>query len=152
MLDLYEELAAIVAALENRQIPYALCGGLALAVWGLPRATVDIDLLIEPSAVDDVEAVAESLGYKFRARPMTFSDGAITIRRITKVDPAGDDPLMLDMLLVTPATRDVWESREQVAWERGSIWVVSRSGLVKLKMFRRSGTDLDDISRLQETE
>jgi Nucleotidyl transferase AbiEii toxin, Type IV TA system len=152
VLDLYEELVALIGALEDRGIEYALCGGLALAVWGLPRATVDIDLFIQPDAVDAVEAVAESLGYHFKARPMTFSSGAIVIRRVTKLDPIGGDPLMLDMLLVTPATRDVWESRERVAWERGTISVVSRSGLVKLKSFRGSGTDLDDIRKLQEAE
>jgi hypothetical protein len=31
-LDLEEELRAAVAALSSNQVPYALCGGLALAV------------------------------------------------------------------------------------------------------------------------
>jgi hypothetical protein len=37
-----------------------------------------------------------------------------------------------------------WES-----WQNG-IAVVSRDGLIKLKMFRGSGTDLDDIRHPQE--
>ena len=45
MFDLYEEFKAIVAALGEQGIDYAVCGGLAMAVWGAPRATVDIDLL-----------------------------------------------------------------------------------------------------------
>lgn len=28
---------------------WALCGGLALAVWGAPRATLDIDVLADPA-------------------------------------------------------------------------------------------------------
>jgi len=40
MLDLYEELKAIISALEENGIDYALCGGLAMAVYGAPRATV----------------------------------------------------------------------------------------------------------------
>ncbi|HEX8251871.1 MAG TPA: nucleotidyl transferase AbiEii/AbiGii toxin family protein [Thermoanaerobaculia bacterium] len=150
MLDLYEELVRLVAALEAQRVDYALCGGLAMAVWAFPRATVDIDLLIEPESLNAVEAIAESLGYTFRAKPMSFSAGAIEIRRITKIDPASGDSLMLDLLLVTPATRDVWTTRTRVAWDGGSIGVVSREGLVKLKTFRSSGTDLDDIRRLQE--
>ena len=46
MFDLYEEFKSIISALEQRGIDYAVCGGLAMAVHGLARATVDIDLLI----------------------------------------------------------------------------------------------------------
>lgn len=31
-------------ALEQAQVPYAVGGALALAVWGFPRATNDVDL------------------------------------------------------------------------------------------------------------
>jgi hypothetical protein len=152
VLDLYDELTRLVTTLEAERIEYALCGGLAMAVWAFPRATVDIDLLIEPQSVPAVEQVGESLGYTIKARPMSFSSGAIEIRRLSKVDPAGGDVLMLDLLLVTPAVEDVWRTRTRVEWTGGSIAVVSREGLVKLKTFRSSGTDLDDIRRLQEEQ
>ena len=66
MLDLVEELVALIDALESRRIDYAVCGGLAMAIWGLPRATVDIDLLIEPESLAAVEEVAASIGYGSR--------------------------------------------------------------------------------------
>ena len=46
MLDLYEELRKITSALNEPQIEYALCGGLAMAIYDRPRATVGIDLMI----------------------------------------------------------------------------------------------------------
>jgi hypothetical protein len=150
VLDLFDELVALIDALESRRIEYAVCGGLAMAIWGLPRATVDIDLLIEPQSLAAVEEVGASLGYRFKANPMSFSDGAIVIHRVTKIDPDGGDVLMLDLLLVTPSVADAWENRLQVEWDHGQMTVVSREGLVKLKSFRASGTDLDDIRRLQE--
>jgi hypothetical protein len=152
VLDLYEELTRLIAALEMQRVEYALCGGLAMAVWALPRATVDIDILIEPASLSATETVAESLGYSIRTRPMVFSDGAIRIHRISKIDPDGGDVLMLDMMLVTPEISDVWANRTRVEWEHGTISVVSREGLVKLKMFRGSGIDQDDIQRLREIE
>ncbi len=150
MLDLFEELVTLIDALESRRIDYAVCGGLAMAIWGLPRATVDIDLLIERESLAAVEDVAASLGYRFKANPMTFSDGAIIIHRVTKIDPEGGDVLMLDLLLVTPAIADTWQNRIRVEWDRGVMSVVSREGLATLKSFRASGTDLDDIRRLRE--
>ena len=63
MFDLYEEFKSIVSALEERGIDYAVCGGLAMAVHGLPRATVDIDLLILAESLEEAKAVVRSLGY-----------------------------------------------------------------------------------------
>ena len=54
MFDLYEEFKSIVSALEEQGIDYAVCGGLAMAVHGLPRATVDIDLLIPSESLEAV--------------------------------------------------------------------------------------------------
>jgi hypothetical protein len=149
LLDLYEELTSIIGALDARGIEYALCGGLAMAVWDEPRATVDIDLLVQPQSVPAIEEVVAPLGYTFKARPMSFSDGAIEIRRVTKIDPESHDPLMLDLLLVTDGVLDVWLSRERVVLDHAEITVVSREGLIKLKSFRGSGRDADDIARLR---
>ena len=46
MLNLYEELKALATAFDAGGVDYALCGGLALAVHGHPRATKDIDILV----------------------------------------------------------------------------------------------------------
>ena len=55
MLDLYEEMLQVVRKLEQERIDYALCGGLAMAVYDVIRATVDIDLLILTLDVDRCE-------------------------------------------------------------------------------------------------
>lgn len=149
MLDLYEELVSIVDALDRNGVEYALCGGMAMAVWSLPRATVDIDILIQAQALDAAYGAVATLGYVVKAFPMMFHEGAVEIRRVSKFDPAGGDVLMLDFLLVTAALADVWESRELVEWERGSINVVSKEGLIRLKSLRGSGRDADDIAQLR---
>lgn len=43
---------------------WALCGGLALAVWGAPRATLDIDILAEPARGRAAAGVAKALVLK----------------------------------------------------------------------------------------
>jgi hypothetical protein len=152
VLDLYEELGAVVDALESHHLQYALCGGLAMAVHGFTRATVDIDLLVPADAVDAIESVVADLGYTVKALPMRFSDGAVQIRRVSKIDRSDGDTMMLDLLLVTPATEDVWAARQQLTWRDRPIVVVSREGLVALKRFRSSRQDLVDIERLESDE
>lgn len=152
MFDLYEELKALISALDEKGIDYALCGGLAMAVHGSPRATVDIDLLALEERLEEAKSVARTLGYTIEAMPMTFARGVVEIRRLSKIDPDTGIVLSLDLLLVTPQILDVWESRSQVAWESGRFWVVSRPGLIALKSLRSSAQDLADIERLREAE
>lgn len=49
---LFNELNDIIEQLEKHQIEYAVCGGLALAIHGFPRATFDIDILILPASLE----------------------------------------------------------------------------------------------------
>ena len=148
-MDLYDEFAALLGALETKQVDYAVCGGLAMAIHGFPRATVDVDLLVPQAALARALACANSLGYTIPADPMRLAGGAVEIRRVTKIDAASHDLLSLDLLLVTPAVAQVWRDRIRVRWELGDLWVVSRQGLASLKRLRGSGQDLDDIKRLE---
>jgi hypothetical protein len=150
MLDLFDELRALTAKLDSSGISYALCGGLAMAVYGRTRATVDIDLLIPEEYQEAAEAVARGLGFALTAAPMSFAGGAIEIRRISKLDPDTRDLLMLDLLIVTAPISDVWATRRELEWEHGSLWVVSRAGLIALKKLRGSSQDLEDIAHLRE--
>jgi len=149
MLDLFDEFNKLVARFVEGHIDYALYGGLALAVYGIPRATIDIDLMIQPRSLETVLTLVRELGYIKEALPMRFGNQEIEIRRISKFDNESGDMLSLDLLQVTPALLPMWESRQEVAWENGTLWVVSRDGLITLKSMRGSGQDLDDIRRLK---
>jgi hypothetical protein len=149
MLDLYDEFASIVDALDSSGIEYALCGGIAMSVHGFTRATEDIDLFVRPEDVDRIQATVADLGYLIKAHPMTFSDGAVKIRRVSKIDRSDGDTMTLDLLLVTPATAEVWASRELRLWRERPLAVVSREGLIALKRFRSSRQDLADIENLE---
>ncbi|MEO8034226.1 MAG: nucleotidyl transferase AbiEii/AbiGii toxin family protein [Acidobacteriota bacterium] len=84
MLDLERELDQIRTALQSGGIEFALCGGLAMAVHGSPRATIDIDLLVLEEDIAPIESAVLPLGYAFHANPMKFSGGAVRIRGISK--------------------------------------------------------------------
>ena len=58
MADVYAELVRLVRAFDAANIDYAICGALALAAHGFPRATKDIDLLARP---EDAERIRELL-------------------------------------------------------------------------------------------
>ncbi len=149
MLDLEEELRAVVGALDAAEVEYALCGGLAVAIHGHPRATIDIAIMVKAGDVDRVRDAVRPLGFRFDAMPMTFHDGAVPIRRVSKIDADGE-VLMLDLLVVTESTRSIWSSREKHDWRGRPLSVVTRDGLIALKRMRSSPQDLADIAALVE--
>jgi len=150
MSFLFEQLKLLVGLLNREKISYAICGGLALAVHGKPRATVDIDILVQQDDLEKVLAVGKKAGFDLPAGEMNFAQGKIKIRRVSKIAPEyANAVLTLDMLLVTPDLREIWATREERSSDFGNVWVVSREGLIKLKQISGRPNDLRDIEALE---
>jgi hypothetical protein len=147
MSTLLEEFKSITGALNDAGIDYAVCGGWAMAIHGLPRATIDIDLLVLGDDLERAWDMAKQLGYDVEGLPLHF--GEIEIRRISKIDPESKRLFTLDFLLVTPPLNEVWYGRELIEWEDGKTWVVSKSGLIELKKISGREQDILDIGKLK---
>ena len=150
MTSLYDELKELVTALNEEQVPYALCGGLAMAVHGLPRATVDIDFVVQPADLERVVRLAKGLGYKFAAVPMELSSGTVQIRRFSKMAGEDEDPFVLDLILASGPLQALFEGRQELPWEGRTLWVLSRDGMIQMKSLRGSEQDRADIAALKE--
>jgi len=153
-LNLITELEALLDALEADGVPYALCGGIALGIHGFPRATDDIDLLVEASQLDLALAIAKRVGFDIPARQMVFglrSGKRREVKRVSKLDSDTGELLALDFLIVNDELTDVWNTRMRVAAGERTISVVSRMGLVTMKKIAGRGQDLVDIAKLEGT-
>jgi hypothetical protein len=150
MATLIDELEQIIFDLEANGIELAVCGGLALTIHGFPRATFDIDILIQPESLDAAYKIVAEKGYDIRGLDMSFNEGAVEIRRVSKIDDG--EVLSLDLLLVTPQLRDVWETKEKLIWQNKILWIVLREGLIKMKTLAGRAKDLIDIGRLKGEE
>src|SRR5439155_22578262 len=53
----------LVAALSSTGVPFAFIGGIASAVLGRPRPTVDVDVLVRPWEAVDVMGRLEAAGF-----------------------------------------------------------------------------------------
>lgn len=62
--DPRELLANIVKILKSLKIPYIVTGGIAVLVWGRPRFTADIDIVIELGVkkIDQLEEALRAIG------------------------------------------------------------------------------------------
>ncbi len=147
MSVLVEELRLLVSEFNDREIEFALCGGLAVAAHGFTRATQDIDFLIREESLEKAYAAAAAVGFDIRGLDISFKERTVEIRRVSKI--VGEDVISLDLLLVTPFVEDVWDGREAKEFEGEVITLVSRDGLIKMKKQAGRPQDLADIERLE---
>jgi hypothetical protein len=130
-------------------MPFATAG-----LWRFTarRATIDIDLLVQTEKLHDVWKIAENLGYWVEGLPLSFINGIIEIRRISKIDKETKTLFNIDFLLVSEKLKQVWETREIIDWEDDKVWTVSREGLIFMKKLSGRHKDLGDIESLIELE
>jgi hypothetical protein len=149
-VNLVDDLHAIAAALEGENIPYAVCGGVAVTIHGATRTTKDIDILVRRSDLSRILDAIRPLGYAFAALPMTFEAGTARerhVQRVTKIE--GEQHLVLDLMLDEGALAGYLDDRISIDLPQGPLQVVSRSALVAMKQMAGRAQDLADIEKLE---
>lgn len=153
-LDLIAELKALIGAFDRDGVDYALCGGLAVAIHGHPRATMDIDVLVRPEGLSAAMQVARNAGFDVPGRKMIFGLQTPTpreVQRLSKLDPDTRELVSVDMIVVGPSLEGVWASRLVAPWQGRDVSIVSRPGLIQMKRLAGRPQDLADIAALEGT-
>ncbi len=85
-MDFKIVLEKILSAFSKEQIHYALMGGFALGLWGVGRATVDIDILVKKDDMKKVDKIMEGLGYECKFRSENVSQYVSQLEIFGEVD------------------------------------------------------------------
>ena len=120
-----------------------------MAIHGFARATKDIDLLILSKDLDGILGILRRFGYDVEGLPLHFD---VEIRRVSKLGGEPKRLITVDLLLVNDLMKEIWEGRKIEKWYEGSTSVVSREGLIKMKLLAGRKQDLLDIEILREAE
>ncbi len=149
-MNIVDELHAVAAALRAANIPYAVCGGIAVTAHGATRSTKDIDVVVAREHLAAALAAIAALGYTIPAGPMTFGEGTASERHVQRVNKiAGRDHLVVDLLLAEAAYAGVLDDRIEIPLPAGPITFVSKATLLRMKRLAGRAIDLADIERLE---
>lgn len=142
-----DALASLATIFKERSVPYALIGGLAVAAWGAPRATEDIDLLADVSPSPELDATLRAAGFEAEWRRGAPDDPIPLLLRLRGA--AGPE------IDVVCATRD-WEREMlnrsiRVRIPKGpETPVIAIEDLIVLKLMAGGPGDLADVADLLE--
>lgn len=148
-LDLKTEFLRLARLFRDEGIPYAVCGGIAVAIHGYPRATRDIDVLVREEDLEKVREAVGRVGFTLSSGIIPFDTGKKTERKVFRVSKAKEDDLItLDLILATGFLEEAWSTRERYRIGDQEIEVVSKKGLEKMKTLAGRAQDLADLSEL----
>ena len=87
--------------LHRDDVPYALCGGMAVVLHGYPRLTRDIDLLIRKPDLAAAETALAKAGFTIPGGTIPFGRGGPHERELVRfLKRVDDDLLTVDLLLL----------------------------------------------------
>ncbi len=143
------QLFQVVDQFDAQGIEYAICGGIAVGVYGFPRLTIDIDLLINESELPRAKGAAAAVGFDLETGWLPLSQKTdCRIFRLIKIE--GEKFLPLDLMIVESTPGDFWSDRKEVLVEGRRLKVISLSSLIQMKRESSRSKDRIDVEVLEE--
>jgi len=141
-------LRGVFSSLQRHDVRYLVIGGIAAVLHGVPRATFDLDLLIEPS-VDNAQRLLDALSDERFGTAVMVSAEELTRHEITIFN----DRVRIDVLTSAPGVdfEQAWERKVAMEYEGQGFHVASREDLIASKRAAGRPVDLEDV-RLLELE
>lgn len=138
----------MLSALSEEGVEFLLVGGYALAAHGLPRATGDLDVWVNPTSANarrTFRALARFGAPLDQVSEDDFATGGIVFQ-------IGVVPRRIDVITSIEGVSfgEAWPKRIQVELEGLEIPVIGREEFIRNKRALGRAQDLADVSRLEE--
>lgn len=139
-------LQGVFKSFHCHDVKYLVIGGIAAVLHGVPRATFDLDILIDATPENArrlLDALLEAgLNTAALTTPEDVLANEITIFR---------DRIRIDVQTSTPGISfsEAWEGRTTMNYQGVDLYVLCKADLVRSKRASGRPVDLDDIRMLE---
>jgi len=137
----------VFKSFQRHDVKYVVIGGIASILHGVPRATFDLDILIEASPENAqrlLDALADAgLGTSALTSVQDLLANEITIFK---------DRVRIDVQTSTPGVgfADAWARRQTITYHGQEVFILSKEDLIRSKRAAGRAVDLDDVHLLEE--
>ncbi|RME46561.1 MAG: hypothetical protein D6791_07980 [Chloroflexi bacterium] len=139
-------LQAVFASLEKHDVRYVVIGGIAAVLHGVPRATFDLDILIDATPENAQRLLDAFLEARLGTAALITAEELLTYE-ITVFN----DWVRIDVQTSTPGLtfEKAWRDRVNMEYQGQTFYVVSREDLVASKRAAGREVDLEDVRLLE---
>jgi hypothetical protein len=136
------QLQGVYSSLNKHKVKYLTIGGIAAILYGVPRATFDLDILIEPTEENAQRLLEALIDAGFGTATLTSAQ-EILAHEITIFQ----DRVRVDVQTSTPGIEfeAAWNRRESMQYGQEPFFVVSREDLILSKQAAGRARDIEDV-------
>jgi len=146
-METQSDFKELLALLNANHVEYIIVGGYALAFYGLPRFTGDLDLLVKPD-VDNAQSILDALS-EFGFSSLGLTDDFIQPEQVVQL---GRPPVRVGFITsISGVTWDeAWEDRIEGSYGDIPVYYLSRDQFIANKLATGRTRDLADVELLNE--
>jgi hypothetical protein len=143
MLD---RLKAVFASFQNHDVRYVVIGGIAAVLHGVPRATFDLDILIDATPENARRLLQALLAAGMGTAALTTPEEVLA-NEITVFA----DRIRIDVQTRTPGVSfsEAWSNRETMDYRGQNFFVLSKADLIASKRAAGRPIELEDARLLE---
>lgn len=136
----------IFRSFQNHDVKYVVIGGIASVLHGVPRATFDLDILIESSPENAQRLLDAFLEAGLGTAALTSAEEVLA-HEITIIK----DRVRVDVQTITPGISfaDAWANRQTVSYQNQEFFILSKGDLICSKRASGRPVDLEDVRLLE---
>jgi tRNA nucleotidyltransferase/poly(A) polymerase len=136
----------VFASFQKHKVRYLVIGGIAAVLHGVPRATFDLDILIEASP-DNAQQLLDALIEANFATATLITADELLAHEITIFR----DRVRIDVQTSTPGLKfdDAWQKRVAMAYQGQEFYVASKEDLLASKRAAGRDKDLEGVGMLE---
>jgi hypothetical protein len=136
----------VFASFQKHKVRYFVIGGIAAVLHGVPRATFDLDILIEASSDNAQRLLDAFIEANFATATLITADELlaheITIFR---------DRVRIDVQTSAAGIKfdEAWQKKETMTYQGQEFFVASKEDLIASKTASGRDKDLEDVKMLE---
>jgi len=142
-------LTGVFESFQRYDVRYLVIGGIAAILYGVPRATFDLDILIEATPDNAKQLLDALLDAGMGTASLTNVEDLLS-NEITVFK----DWVRIDVLTTAPGIdfQEAWKRRETMMYQGQTFSAVSRKDLISSKKALGRAVDLEDVRLLELPE
>jgi hypothetical protein len=147
-MPLNKDLREFVESLNSNKVDYLVVGAFAVAWYGYPRFTADLDILIRPDSANAARVLDALRQFGFGALDIAIED----LTAAGQVIQLGVKPNRIDILTsVSGVTfEEAWKDRKDGLLEGIPVTFIGRAALIRNKESTGRAKDLGDAEELRK--
>lgn len=139
-------LTGVFSSFHTHDVKYVIIEGIASVLHGVPRATFDLDILIDPTP-ENAKQLLDALMEAGLGTAALTSSKDLLANEITVFN----DRVRIDVQTSTPGLsfQDAWQRRVTMHYQGQAFYVASRQDLIASKRAAGRTIDLEDVRLLE---